>query len=453
MAKSPVLILTLGFLALLVGPFLLPPTAWLPVTACYWIYEFLVTLLVLVTTFLALRELKSSKGSSAPEDTAPPRVSILIAAHNEATCILKTLESIAHLEGVECEVIVASDGSTDGMNELLEHRNGITLLKLPKVGKAAALNAAMEVARHQIVVTLDADTRLEPFSVARLIEAFRRPEVQAVGGWVFVRNHRSSWLARWQFLEYIRNLLWRNGLAHLGVLLQVSGAFGAFRRETLQRLGGFDPSSLTEDYEIIYRIHRDFRSRGEEYRVLTRSDAIAYTEAPEGFRDFIAQRTRWFAGFIRTLWTYRGMIGNPAFGPLGLLMLPIKTLDALLPLYAVLTWFALAAAFIHPQWMMLGNRTNLLLIGSAFLLKWVADMTVSALAWQWHLEPTGEKEGARREIPWLAVASESWFFSWFRQIAVLGSYGMAFAKTASWKQRRWNAQRVPVSSLNQRPSA
>ena len=453
MAKSPVLILMFGFLALLVGPFLLPPTAWLPVTACYWIYEFQVTLLVLVTTFLALRKKKSSKGSSSPKDTALPGVSILIAAHNEASCILKTLESITDQEGVEYEVIVASDGSTDGMNELLNHRDDITLLKLPKVGKAAALNAALEIARHEIVVTLDADTRLEPFSVARLIEAFREPGVQAVGGWVFVRNHGSSWLTRWQFLEYIRNLLWRNGLAHLGVLLQVSGAFGAFRRETLQRLGGFDHSSLTEDYEIVYRIHRDLRSRGEVCRVLTRSDAIAYTEAPEGFRDFIAQRTRWFAGFIRTLWTYRGMIGNPAFGPLGLLMLPIKTLDALLPLYAVLTWFALAAALIHPKWMTLDNRTNLLLIGSAFLLKWVADMAVSALAWQWHLEPTGKKQSLRCRLPWLTIASESWFFSWFRQIAVLGSYGMAFAKSTHWKQRRWHAQKVPVPTSNQRPIA
>ena len=438
MSKSSLLIITIVFVALLLGPFLLPPTAWLPVTACYWIYELLVTLLVLVTTFLALRKRNHLMKAPTSRKEALPGVSILIAAHNEASCILKTLQSITELEGVDYEVIVASDGSTDGMNELLMHRLEITLLKLPKVGKAAALNAALEVARHQIVVTLDADTRLEPLSVARLIEAFREPEVQAVGGWVFVRNQRSSWLTHWQFLEYVRNLLWRNGLAHLGVLLQVSGAFAAFRRETLQRLGGFDHSSLTEDYEIVYRIHRDFRSRGENYRILTRSNAIAYTEAPEGYQDFIAQRTRWFAGFIRTLWAYRGMIGNPAFGRLGLFMLPIKTLDALLPLYAVLTWFALAAAFIHPRWMMFGNRTNLLLIGSAFLLKWAADISVSVLAWKWHLEPTGKKEGSILSLPLITIVSESWFFSWFRQVAVLGSYGMLFTKSGHWKQRRWN---------------
>ena len=82
MAKSPVLILTLGFLALLVGPFLLPPTAWLPVTACYWIYEFLVTLLVLVSTFYALRKEKSRRMFSSSDRGARPSASILIAAHN-----------------------------------------------------------------------------------------------------------------------------------------------------------------------------------------------------------------------------------------------------------------------------------------------------------------------------------------------------------------------------------
>jgi len=446
MSKTISLILVLGLGALLLGPFLLPATAWLPVTAAYWSYELLVTLLMLVSTFLALRKEKIRRGVNARSAGPLPAVSILIAAHNESSCILKTLESITQLESVDYEVIVASDGSTDGMNELLEQRSDITLLKLPKIGKAAALNAALEVARHEIVVTLDADTRLESDSVAKLSESFRDLDVQAVGGWVFVRNNSASWLTRWQYLEYIKNLLWRNGLAHLGVLLQVSGAFGAFRRKTLLSLGGFDATSLTEDYEIIYRIHSNFRSRGENCRILTRSDAIAYTEAPEGFRDFISQRTRWFAGFMRTLWSYRGMIGNPTFGWLGIVMLPIKTLDALLPLYAVVIWFALASAVLHPSWMMFGNRINLLLIGTAFLLKWVADMTVSLLAWHWHLEPTqSNRTTPVHALPWLALVSESWFFSWFRQIAVLGSYGMAFAKTAGWKQRRWNVSQAPPS--------
>jgi len=441
MSKSLPVILVLGLAALLIGPFLLPPTAWLPITIAYWVYEFSVTLLVLVSTCFALRKQRASR--ELPSDREDPllKVSIMIAAHNEASCILKTLESLNNLVGVEYEVIVASDGSTDGMNELLEEQSGITLLKLPKKGKAAALNAALQVAHHEIVVTLDADTRLEPMAIGRLLEPFLEPDVQAVGGWIFVRNKTATWFTRWQFLEYIKNLLWRNGFAYLGVLLQVSGAFGAFRKETLKRLGGFDESSLTEDYEIIYRIHDDFLTRGEPYRILTRSDAVAYTEAPEGLRDFTAQRTRWFAGFIRTLWTYRRMIGNPSYGPIGLLILPIKTIDMLLPLYAVLTWFALTAAIISPKLMMFGRGTNVLLICIAFLVKWLADVAVSLVAWQWHLNATKRNEikplATRHSLPWFSVASESFFFSWFRQIAVLGSYGMALAKSSKWKQKRW----------------
>jgi cellulose synthase/poly-beta-1,6-N-acetylglucosamine synthase-like glycosyltransferase len=331
---------------------------------------------------------------------------------------------------------------------MLELRRDITLLRLPKVGKAAALNAALKVARHEVVITLDADTRLEPDAVARLALAFLDPKVQAAGGWIFVRNSDSGWLTLWQFLEYIRNLLWRNGLAHLGVLLQVSGAFGAFRRETLLRLGGFDSGSLTEDYEIIYRIHRDYLERRDPCRIVTCSDAIAHTEAPARFGSFVAQRQRWFAGFLRTLWAYRSMVGNPTYGRLGFLMLPIKVLDALLPLYALMTWAAvLTILLLPPEWRH-AHPIDWRLIGAAFFIKWVADIAVSVLAWQWHLEATGSTgatETVKQAPPWMAILSESWFFSWFRQIAVLGSYREAFRKSDRVKGR-WtlpNTEKLP----------
>jgi cellulose synthase/poly-beta-1,6-N-acetylglucosamine synthase-like glycosyltransferase len=377
-------------------------------------------------------------------ESPPPAVSILIAAHNERDCIGETLASIDSQQDVEIEVIVASDGSTDGMEEMLELRRDITLLRLAKVGKAAALNAALKVARHEVVITLDADTRLEPDAVARLARAFHDPKVQAAGGWIFVRNSDSGWLTQWQFLEYIRNLLWRNGLAHLGVLLQVSGAFGAFRRETLLRLGGFDSSSITEDYEIIYRIHRDFLERKEECRVVTCSDAIAHTEAPVRLQSFVAQRERWFAGFLRTLWGYRFMVGNPTYGPLGFLMLPIKVLDALLPLYALLTWSALVAVLLLPHESTHVGPIDGGWIALAFVTKWVFDIAMSILAWHWHHEATGSTgatgstevgQMSKLPPPWMAILSESWFFSWFRQLAVLGSYSRAFRKPDREKGR------------------
>jgi hypothetical protein len=97
--------------------------------------------------------------------------------------------------------------------------------------------------------------------------------------------------------------------------------------------------------------------------------------------------------------------------------------------------------------MIFGNRTNMLLIGLAFLLKWAADITVSVVAWKWHLEATGNKEDAVRSLPLISIVSESWFFSWFRQVAVLGSYGMLFTKSGHWKQRRWNHLITTPSSV------
>jgi len=435
------LFLILG-IALLVGAWWLPPLFWWPLTLAYWAYEFGVTGLMIVSTAFSRRP--------PPVQAMDTPVSVLIAAHNEADCIAETLHSVLAQQKILCELLVASDGSTDGMNALVARDfPTVRLLDLPKAGKAAALNAALAVANHELVVTLDADTRLAPDALARLIAPFADPTVQAAGGWIFVRNATTAgWLARWQFIEYVKNCLWRNGLARMGVLLQVSGAFGAFRRATLRRLSGFATDSLTEDYEIIYRLHRDFRARREPIRILTVSNAVAYTDGPETMGGFIHQRTRWFAGFLRTLWDYRSLIGNPRFGLLGGLMLPIKTIDAILPLWGLFSWIALGAALAHPAIQMFPRVTNLEWIGVALILKWMTDVAVSALAWRWHL---GLTDRLHQPVPagqrWAAILTETWFFAWFRQIAVIRAYGWFFRGVKEWRQSRWkSAATQPVSS-------
>lgn len=425
-------------LALIASAFFLPPILWWPLTLAYWTYEFGVTALMIVSTGLVLKR-------RPPEPSAVESVSVIIAAHNEADCILATLASVAEQEGVNCEILVASDGSTDGMNALVVREfPAAQLLALPKVGKAAALNAALAVARHDLVITLDADTRLAPRALARLAAAFSDPCVHAAGGWIFVRNAtQSGWLVRWQFLEYIKNCLWRNGLAHLGVLLQVSGAFAAFRTETLRRIGGFDRDNLTEDYEIIYRMHRHFHEHREPYRILNVPHAVAYTEAPETFGGLIHQRTRWFTGFLRTLWDYRAMIGNPRFGRLGALMLPIKSVDAILPIWGLFSALTLCAAVLHPHLQMFDHGPNLEWIFVAFFSKWLVDISISLLAWNWHRRLTGDLHPPiSATLLGATILTETWFFAWFRQIAVIRAYGWFFRGVKEWKQTRWKTEAV-----------
>ncbi len=384
-------------------------------------------------------------------------LSVLIAAHNERDCIFDTLASVFGQEGVGLQVIVASDGSTDGMNAEIVARyglradperdgrgepwrwrggpdGGLLLLALPKLGKGGVLNAALAEAAHPIAATLDADTRLAPGALAALAGAFHAPEVAAAGGFVYVRNAaRGPWLVRDQYWEYVKNFMWRIGLAHLGVCLQVSGAFGAFRTDTLREIGGFSGASLVEDYEIIYRLHERMRCAGREYRVEVVPDAVAYTDSPDTVPSFVHQRTRWFTGFLQTLWEYRRLVGDPRMGLLGGLMLPIKCVDAILPLWGFVSLAILLAAAVggSAHW----QRAALTL----FAVRWGVDLALSGIMWTWHrrLFPTRGRELGNLTLG-LHMASEGLVFNWFRQIAVLNAYSWFVRRVQRWHQPRWN---------------
>jgi cellulose synthase/poly-beta-1,6-N-acetylglucosamine synthase-like glycosyltransferase len=96
-----------------------------------------------------------------------------------------------------------------------------------------------------------------------LSRVFANQEVMAAGGFLHVRDpEKAGWLVRFQFVEYLKAFIWRVGFAEARICLQVSGAFGGFRRTELVKLGGFDETSLVEDYEIIYRMHECYRAVG-----------------------------------------------------------------------------------------------------------------------------------------------------------------------------------------------
>ena len=303
-------------------------------------------------------------------------------------------------------------------------------------------------ARGEIVVTLDADTRLAPGALAALADTFAAdPRVVSAGGFVYVRNARpetgGTWITRYQFWEYVKNFLWRIGLAHLGVCLQVSGAFGAFRTRVLrEELGGFDARSLVEDYEVIYRLHERFRRAGRAYRVAVVPGAAAFTEGPETVAAFVGQRTRWFAGFLQTLWDHRRLVGDGRMGALGWFMLPVKCVDAVLPLWGFLSLgilLAAAAAGGATTW----ERAAL----GVFAAKWAVDAALGLLMWRWHARLFPDRGGVLLSRGWMlwCILTESLLFNPFRQAAVLNAYGWFVRRTRRWHQPRWTVPVAPAT--------
>jgi len=139
-------------------------------------------------------------------------------------------------------------------------------------------------------------------------------------------------------VEYLRAFLFgRLGWNRLGGSLVISGAFGLFRKDYLHAIGGYRVSSVVEDLDLVVRLHRYLQLNKIRYEIPFIPDPVAWTEVPESGRILSRQRERWHRGLIAAMWQYKGMLGNPRYGRVGLIAMPFFTFGEMLaPLVEVL---------------------------------------------------------------------------------------------------------------------
>jgi cellulose synthase/poly-beta-1,6-N-acetylglucosamine synthase-like glycosyltransferase len=156
----------------------------------------------------------------------------------------------------------------------------------------------------------------------------------------------ASTIACFQVTEYLRAFLaGRVAQSVMGALLIISGAFGIFRRDALLSVGGFRTDTVGEDMEVIVRLHRYYRERGEPYRIVFRPDPVCWTEVPEQPKVLSRQRNRWQRGTLQVLSRHRSMMLNPRYGVAGLAAMPYFLIfEALGPVIEVAGYLATGVA-------------------------------------------------------------------------------------------------------------
>ncbi|MGB7493435.1 MAG: glycosyltransferase [Candidatus Acidiferrum sp.] len=265
----------------------------------------------------------------------PPGVTVLIPAYNEESVIVQTVNSVllSDLEGIH--VIVVDDGSADSTLELLQSNFGnnkaVQIIHQVNRGKAAALNNALSNSDTDIVVTIDADTEIEPDAIRKLLRHFSDPTVGAVAGNVKVGN-RSRWLTRWQALEYVTSQnMEKRAFDLLNCITVVPGALGAWRKKAIEESGGITADTVAEDADLTIAIRR------HGWRILYDEEAIAWTEAPVSPGMLIRQRFRWTFGTLQSFWKHSDTLFRPKYGTLGWIALPnIFVFQIVLPLISPL---------------------------------------------------------------------------------------------------------------------
>lgn len=240
-----------------------------------------------------------------------PPVSILVPAYNEGKVLERALTSLVRLDYPEYEVVVIDDGSTDDTLEIAsrwEGRRGSGLFRVitkSNGGKASALNAGIAHSQHPLILCMDADSHLDPLTLLKAARHFGNPDVGAVAGNVKVEN-RGTIVTRLQALEYIEGLnMPRRAQGFVAAVNIVPGPVGLFRREALEEVDGYDTDTFAEDADLTLKM------MAAGWRVEYEDQAIAWSEAPESWRDLAQQRYRWTRGILQAIRKRKGILLRP----------------------------------------------------------------------------------------------------------------------------------------------
>ena len=253
---------------------------------------------------------------AAPSGSAfRPFVSIIVPARNEEDVIADTVRCLCALEyrdaagGPAFEVIVVDHRSTDRTGQVLDglRRELAFTVVRPSiedgVGKAVALNVGLAAARGEAICVFDADARVAPDFLARLIPYLARPGVAGVQARKLVYDGRGNLLMRAQEDDYfVFQTLTQRSRHRLGGAVILTGNGLVTRRDALEAVGGWNEDALTEDIDLSVR----YALRG--WTVHYCEDVVVWEEAVSTWRGLVQQRTRWSEGSLGCLFEYAGAV-------------------------------------------------------------------------------------------------------------------------------------------------
>ena len=220
---------------------------------------------------LLLTRLKWSNAPSVRKEMGfQPTVSVIMAVHNGAAHLRAKLEVLTAFDYPRdlIQLIVVSDGSTDETESIVERFEAapVTLLKVARGGKAAALNHALAVASGEILFLTDVRQPLDPLALSHLVANFADPTVGAATGELKLLpgedgEHKDMDLY-WRY-----EVLARKRHSDIDSLFTTTGCIYAMRRSLAEPI---PPDTLTDDATMALRAF--FRG----YRVIFDPAAIAY---------------------------------------------------------------------------------------------------------------------------------------------------------------------------------
>jgi cellulose synthase/poly-beta-1,6-N-acetylglucosamine synthase-like glycosyltransferase len=233
-----------------------------------------------------------------------PRVSVLVAAHNEEKVIAERIENALALDypSDRLDIVVASDSGNDDTASIVRRYadRGVRLLASPlRCGKAPVLNAAFRALRGEIVLLSDANTFTDPDALRRMVRWFANPRVGIVCGRLVLTDHatgRNVDSLYWRYETFLKRCEGR-----LGALLGANGAIYAVRWASFT---GIRYDTIVDD--LVIPLVTRLRSG---CAIVYDDTAVAREETPPDLRSEFRRRSRIGAGGFQSIIRLRRLLG------------------------------------------------------------------------------------------------------------------------------------------------
>ena len=350
-----------------------------------------VFLLVLTTAIKAAAAIVG-RGPAAvpvpPTDTALPIITLLIPLYREreiADHLLTRLEALDYpRERLDVCLVLEDDDETTraalGRTHLLTWMRPIIVPEGTLRTKPRALNYALDFARGSIVGVYDAEDAPDPNQLRIVAATFATagPRVACLQGVLDYYNSAANWLTRCFTIEYaswFRVVL--PGYARMGLVVPLGGTTLFFRRDILEKLGGWDAHNVTEDADLGLRLAR------AGYQTVF-IPSVTFEEANGRFWPWVKQRSRWLKGYAVT---YAVHMRNPAqlwrdlgaWRFFGVQVLFAGTLSQFLLAPLIWSFWLIPLGFTHPAAALLPQTVFWVMVG-LFVASELTTFAVAALA-------------------------------------------------------------------------
>ncbi|MFA5133270.1 MAG: glycosyltransferase family 2 protein [Patescibacteria group bacterium] len=194
------------------------------------------------------------------------KLSVIIPVFNEKNTILQILEKVlsASLAGIEKEVVIVDDFSTDGTRDILKNLESKhkVFYQDKNYGKGAALRKGFEIGSGDIFIIQDADLEYDPQEYAKILEPIVKGQADVVYGSRFIGSEKHRVLYYWHSLGNKFLTLFSNMCTNLN-LTDMETCYKAFTKEVIGKIRptlksdrfGFEPEITAKVAKSRFRIY------------------------------------------------------------------------------------------------------------------------------------------------------------------------------------------------------